>query len=66
MPCVGASPWQNTNRLRTGGQAKVDAQIDLFHRICGNFELVALECLKHDGRIAIEWPTGCTYWHYPK
>eukprot|EP00972_Heterocapsa_arctica_P102784 15150062-Heterocapsa_arctica.AAC.1 len=22
--------------------------------------------MKHVSRVAIEWPTGCAYWHYPK
>eukprot|EP00972_Heterocapsa_arctica_P030506 4491895-Heterocapsa_arctica.AAC.1 len=66
MPCVGGSPWQNLNRLRTGGQAKVDAHIALFNKIWANFELVAVECITHGGRIAIEWPTGCAYWNYTK
>jgi hypothetical protein len=66
MPCVGGSPWQNLNRLRTGGQTKVDAHIAIFDQIWAKFELVAAECINHGGRIAIEWPTGCAYWNYPK
>eukprot|EP00972_Heterocapsa_arctica_P001538 221784-Heterocapsa_arctica.AAC.1 len=66
MPCLGGSPWQNLNRLRTGGRAKVDAHIHLFDQIWAKLTRVALECLKHGGRVAIEWPTGCAYWRYPK
>eukprot|EP00972_Heterocapsa_arctica_P000854 119422-Heterocapsa_arctica.AAC.1 len=66
MPCVGGSPWQNLNRLRTGGQEKVDAHIRVFDRRSENLARVALECLKHGSSIAIEWPTGCAYWRYSK
>eukprot|EP00972_Heterocapsa_arctica_P048861 7197254-Heterocapsa_arctica.AAC.1 len=47
MPCVGGSPWQKLSRLRTGGQAKVDAHIHLFDQIWKQFKHVALECIKH-------------------
>eukprot|EP00972_Heterocapsa_arctica_P078690 11603420-Heterocapsa_arctica.AAC.1 len=53
MSCWGGSPWQNLNHLRTGGQAK-------------KLKHVALECVKHGVRVAIEWPTGCANWRYPK
>eukprot|EP00972_Heterocapsa_arctica_P012713 1867073-Heterocapsa_arctica.AAC.1 len=66
MPCVGGSPWQKLNRLRTGGQAKIDAHIHLFDQIWEKFKHVALERRKDGGRVAIEWPTGCAYWRYPK
>eukprot|EP00972_Heterocapsa_arctica_P012714 1867074-Heterocapsa_arctica.AAC.1 len=66
MPCVGGSPWQKLNRLRTGEQAKVDAHIRFFDKIWEKFKHVALQCIKDGGRVAIEWPTDCAYWHCPK
>eukprot|EP00972_Heterocapsa_arctica_P031553 4647588-Heterocapsa_arctica.AAC.1 len=56
MHCVEGSPWQNLNRLRTGGQAKVDVHILLFNKIPEKSKHVAHECIKHGGRVAIEWP----------
>ena len=34
----------------------------LFNKLWISFEIVANECRKHGGRIAIEWPNVCEYW----
>ena len=34
----------------------------MFNKIGTSFKIVANECRKHGGRIAIERPKGCEYW----
>ena len=34
----------------------------MFNKIWTSFKILANECRKHGGRIAIEWPNGCEYW----
>ena len=37
----------------------------MFRKIWKSFELVAARCLSKSGYVAIEWPTGCSYWNGP-
>ena len=62
IPCTGGSPWQNINSQKPGGLEKIKEHKRLFNKIWTSFKIVAKECRKHGGRIAIEWPKGCEYW----
>ena len=64
MPCIGGSPWQHINRHKPGGLEKLDAHIKDWYKISTAFKVVAKECIKHNGHIAVEWPSGCDYWRY--
>ena len=64
MPCIGGSPWQHINRHKPGGLEKLDAHIKDWYKIWTAFKTVARECIKHQGHIAVEWPSGCDYWRY--
>ena len=62
ISCTGGSPWQNINAKKPGGPDKIKEHKRLFNEIWTSFKIVANECRKHGGRIAIEWPKGCEYW----
>ena len=64
MPCIGGSPWQHINRHKPGGLERLDAHITGWYKIWTAFRAVARECIKHNGHIAVEWPSGCDYWRY--
>ena len=64
MPCIGVSPWQRINRHKPGGLKKFDAHIKDWYKIWTAFKVVARECIKHDGHVAVEWPSACDYWRY--
>ena len=61
IPCTGGSPWQNTNSKKLGGPERIKEHKRLFNKVRASFKIVATECHKHWGRIAIEWPKGCEY-----
>ena len=61
VPCIGGSPWQHINRHKPGGFMKLDAHIKDWHKI---WTSSARECIKNNGHIAVEWPSGCDYWRY--
>ena len=58
MPCIGRSPWQHINRHKSGGLEKLDAHIKDWYKIRTAFKVVARERIKHNGHIAVEWPSG--------
>ena len=65
IPCTGGPPWQNINAKQPSGPEifeKIKEHERLFNKIWTSFRIVAKECRKHGGRIAIEWPKGCEYW----
>ena len=62
IPCTGGSPWRNINVKKPGGFEKIKKHRRLFNKIRTSFKIVANECRKHGGRIAIEWLKGCEYW----
>ena len=66
MPCTGGSPFQNLNRHKPGGEARLAKHRSLFAKIFKSFASVARTCHAHGGRIAIEWPAGCAYWKFPQ
>ena len=66
MPCTGGSPWQQINRHKPGGEERLQQHIRDFKAIWKSFVPIALECNKHGGKVAIEWPTGCSYWKLPE
>ena len=47
---------------QTWGLEKLDAHIKDWYKIWTAFKVVARECIKHKGHIAVEWPSGCDYW----
>ena len=66
MPCTGGSPWQHINKHKPGGGERLRQHIHNFKDIWKSFVPIALECNKHGGKVAIEWPTGCNYWKLPE
>ena len=66
IPCTGGSPWQYINLWGCGPatKSKILNHRRMFFKIWKSFELVAEECSKSGGEVAIEWPTSCLYWHY--
>ena len=41
---------------------KIEEHRQVFDQLWCNFEIVAKACHANGGKIAIEWPKGCTYW----
>ena len=62
MPCIGGSPWQHFNRHKPGGLEKFDTHIKVWYKIWTAVKAAARECTKHNGHIAVEWPSGCDCW----
>ena len=62
IPCTGGSPWQSINVKKPGGPEHIETKKGLFNKIRTSFKIVANECRKHGGRIAISWPKGYEYW----
>ena len=56
ITCTGGSPWQNTNMKKPGGPEQIK------NNMWTSFKIVANECRKHGGRIALELPEGCEHW----
>ena len=64
-PCLVLEvPRGNINRHKPGGLEKLDKHIKDWHKIRIAFKAVARESIKHNGHIAVEWPSGCDYWRY--
>ena len=64
LPCTGGSPYQHINwKLGAKTRAKIRQHRAIFRVLWRNFVRVADACLANGGRIAIEWPRACTYWH---
>ena len=66
MPCIGGSVLQQTNWGRgEATRARIREHWRKFRQIWRNFTKVAAACRANGGRIAIEWPRRCEYWHWP-
>ena len=65
MPCTGGSARWAHNVLNEGGPEKLEAHRAKFRKIWSSFVVVARACHANGGRVAIEWPTSCTYWRWP-
>ena len=63
IPCTGGCTWQAINRTRNAkARQRIDMHLDLYRALWKNVE-VALEAAQAvSARIAIGWPTRCTYW----
>ena len=67
IPCTGGSAWQNLNRKKPGGEARLAYHRRIFKKIWAMFECVAMEVMSTGiGWVAIEWPRGCAYWKFPR
>ena len=61
--CTDGSPRQNINVKKPGGLERIKIRnTRLFNQIRTSAKIVANECRKHGGRIAIELPKSCEYW----
>ena len=49
---------------QTWGLKKLGALIKDWYKIWTSFKAVARECIKHNGHIAVERPSGCDCWRY--
>ena len=54
------------NVKQPGGPEKLAAHRKTFDKIWQSFEIVARECVANGGKVAIEWPSHCTYWKLQK
>ena len=66
IPCTGGSPTWTVNVKKPGGPEKLAAHRKTFDKIWQSFEIVARECVNNGGKVAIEWPSHCTYWKLQK
>ena len=66
MPCTEGSPWQRINVKKPGGFARLRKHVKLFNNLWHNFEILARQAHKVGNPVAIEWPSGCSYWQFPK
>ena len=57
-------PRGNISTATNLGFEKLDKHIKDWHKIWIAFKAVARESIKHNGHIAVEWPSGCDYWRY--
>ena len=62
IPCTGGSSLQNLNKGKKNFKANMRKHRMKFRRLWENFVAVAKAVHASGGRIAIEWPTGCSYW----
>eukprot|EP00959_Pyramimonas_sp_CCMP1952_P147204 3080929-Pyramimonas_sp.AAC.1 len=71
IPWTGGSPRQYVNEARYyrsgNGKAleKLRGHITLFRKLLWVARDLAQEVDKINGRICLEWPTSCRYWHDP-
>ena len=49
---------------QTWGVRKTRRHIKDWFKIWTTLKVVARECIKHNGHIAVEWHSGCDYWRY--
>ena len=64
LPCTGGSPWQNLNwHIGPQTQAKIRAHRTIFRKLWRSWLVAARACRAHGGRVALEWPCRCSYWH---
>ena len=62
IPCTGGSSWQFINKVYPSARSKIRKHRIIFNRLWKTFEILC-QIARHCGAyIAIEWPTGCTYW----
>ena len=62
MPCTGGSTWQFINKQYPSARNKSRKHRIIFHRLWKTFEVLCQVARECGAYIAIEWPTGCTYW----
>ena len=65
LPCTAGCPWQRLNRRHKGGRRKIAKHRRDFKKLFSNFYTLALEVRKRGGKVAMEWPTGCSLWNEP-
>ena len=67
LPCVGGSAYQRLNwHQGPPTRAKVRAHWAEFAKLWRHYVLVAEACRRNGGRLALEWPRGCSYWRESK
>jgi hypothetical protein len=66
IPCTGGSSWQNYNKQFPHARELIEEHFKIFHKLWKSLEIVAKAIDDIGGKIAIEWPRGCSYWHLPK
>ena len=57
-------PHGSTSTVTNLGGWRNSTHIQDWYKIWTAFRAVAGECIKHNGHIAVEWPSGCDYWRY--
>ena len=62
MPCTGGSSWQLINKIYPSARNKIRKHRIIFNRLWKTFEVLCQIARACNTYIAIEWPTGCTYW----
>ena len=64
IPCTGGCSWQNVNEVRWNCASLIRRHWKLLRRIWANTIILMAAIRKSGGKIAIEWPDGCKYWHW--
>ena len=62
IPCTGGSKSWSINVNLPGGPEKLAEHRKKFGEIWASFKIVARQCHDRGGKIAIEWPSECSYW----
>ena len=62
IPCTGGSSWQFINKMYPSARNKIKKHRAIFRRLWNTFEGLCSVAHACGTYIAIEWPTGCTYW----
>ena len=62
IPCTGGSSWQFINKMYPSARNKIRKHRIIFNRLWQTFEKLCSVAHACGTYIAIEWPSGCTYW----
>ena len=63
IPCTGGCTWQAINRTRNWkARQRIDMHVDLYRALWKNVECALEEAQHVMARVAIEWPSRCSYW----
>jgi hypothetical protein len=64
IPCTGGSSWQHINKDIPSAFKKIRKHRKLFAQLLDTFAKLCQVARECGAFIAIEWPTGCSYWKH--
>ena len=62
LPCTAGCTWGRINIKKPGGPAKMKEHLRVFNQLMAHFVIIARIVTDRGGKIAFEWPAGCTLW----